>query len=219
MVAATVPCQAMSGLFLKKTPQQIVVTNIITQVVTQQVEKVVFVESLQTNSVTGEVTQYKQPAVVVIDEILTNNVVDIRTAWHTNMAWSDTATETIRSTAAAASMAGVPFADVAGGAVVALGGVVFGWINRRRARKAMEEAGAQSSKASLAIDAVGTVVENFETLRQVALQVPQYRAIDDKVMEKVKLAQSAAGPFVAQVIRDQVYERTAETKPITVPAT
>jgi hypothetical protein len=97
--------------------------------------------------------------------------------------------------------------------------VVFGWINRRRARKAMEEAGAQSSKASLAIDAVGTVVENFETLRQVALQVPQYRAIDDKVMEKVKLAQSAAGPFVAQVIRDQVYERTAETKPITVPAT
>ena len=95
-------------------------------------------------------------------------------------------------------LAPFPWAHATATGLLALVTTTLGWMNKRNAAKAIA--------ALTALDEakiVGeTLVDNFETLRSAALQIPAYQPLDHKVMTAVKLAQEIAGvkPIVAKLV-------------------
>ncbi len=109
-----------------------------------------------------------------------------------------------------------PSAPIVNGVLAVLGAiatVVAGYQTNKLKR---EKDNHEETKGTLAIaqDAGKTLVENFETLRQAALQVPGYTPeIDHRIMDVVKTAQALAGAEVKTAIHDLVEEHTGDTIP------
>jgi hypothetical protein len=55
-------------------------------------------------------------------------------------------------------------------------------------------------------------VENIEHIRTAALQIPQYKQLEEKLMPKIQMAQIGAGPEVMGLIKLLVDQRTGETR-------
>lgn len=107
------------------------------------------------------------------------------------------------------SAAPFPWAAAATGLATTIGTALVGFLNSRAKSKALAEADADNEHLATAAE---TLVGNFETLRKTALTVPQYQALDERVMREVKQAQAAAG--VKATIADVVEDHTEFTKPI-----
>lgn len=227
---ATLPAEAMSGLFIKRTPIIIreSVTNYFTRVQTNSFTNVVTVTNevvvTKTNEATGAVVTVVQPTVEVKPTVFTTLTTNFETlvvppVFYNTLAWSDTGKQAIDGVGLAASATGMPGAGLVAPLVTALGGLVFGFMNRRGKKKAeaqlagsVEAHSATSDALLIARDAAGTLVENFEELRKVALAIPGYtKDVDAKVMQAVQFAQLAAGPEVKQLIQTHVDEKTEKT--------
>ena len=114
----------------------------------------------------------------------------------TNKTLGEGLEKTITGVGRVASAVGVPFArEIAEGISVAAA-IVFGFGNRRRRRKAEAERDGETDRAStferarnIAEDAVAVLVQNVDTVRESALQIPGYREHDASVMKAIKAAQ------------------------------
>jgi len=163
-----------------------------------------FVTVYETNSVTGEV----QPTIQVIVK---------PAVYYTNVDLSPVIPGAIQTGQAAASTAGVPFAEPIGGALLlALSGWVT-WLNQRNKRKLRAEIDGHTETAEalrIAEDVGVTLVKNFEQLRRTALTIPGYtRDLDDKVMTAIQTVQALAGEAVKSNINDLVDGHTEFTLP------
>lgn len=106
---------------------------------------------------------------------------------------------------AAGAVAPVPWAGGAASLLVGLGGIVVGWVNKRRRDKALGEAVDWK-------DTAATLVGNVETLRLAALKLPAYTPqMDANVMRAIKTAQSLAG--VKGKVHELVEQHTQDTLP------
>ena len=114
----------------------------------------------------------------------------------TNKVMSATADKGLRATGRVASNLGVPFADAIAGGLAGIAGLVFGWMNRRKKREALEALdGERADKdgiarsRGMAEDAVAVLTQNIDTIREAAMSVPGYEKHDEKVMRAIKAAQ------------------------------
>lgn len=149
-------------------------------------------------TIVTNVTPIVQPAVLFTNLALAPNL-------QTGIATADTA----------ASAAGIPWVHTAATAVLAGLGIFLAWSNNRAKQKlaaSISDHAETSDALDTAQDVASTLVQNFESLRQVALTIPGYtRDIDDKVMTAVQVAQQIAG--VKGEINDLVDEHTDTTIP------
>lgn len=154
-----------------------------------------------TNSVPGTTITNTLPSGDSVVLTTTNFLVSLSTnyvvtpaVWATNLV----ARPEVSAAIQAVELAPIPGAGILSGVLgLAVGGFAS-WHNRRNQAKAQAVA--------------GTLVDNFESLRKVALAVPGYTpAIDAKVMAVVKDAQAGAG--VKTIIHDLVEARTDTTRP------
>jgi hypothetical protein len=129
---------------------------------------------------------------------LTTNYVVLPAVWTTNLVGKPEV-ETATTAAGSAPVPGAPIAaSIASLAIAAYAS----WVNRRN----------QATAAKVA----GTLVDNFERLRQVAMSIPGYTpAVDDALMVQVKDSQAAAG--VKSIINEIVDNRTEATTPKPIP--
>lgn len=104
------------------------------------------------------------------------------------------------------AVAPLPWSGVVTTGLLALTTTVLGYLNRRNAMKAQTHLSALGEITIVA----ETLVDNFETLRKAALEIPAYKSsLDPKIMDAVKLAQRVAG--VKNHIDKLVDERTENT--------
>lgn len=144
-----------------------------------------------TNTISGEIHAEVQPPVIM--ERVVTNVQTVLTppVFITNYV----AKPVVRTVTEVGAAAPVPWASTI---AAALGLAVGTWqsiLNRRNKRKAEV--------------ITGTLVDNFEQLRKTALTIPQYRAIDPKVMQVIQDLQRING--VKSEIHEVVEERTSKT--------
>lgn len=210
LLAAALSCMlasvgCASETFVKSTPVQVTqpTTNVVTVLATNVIDVTVF----HTNEV-GAVT----PSITRTVEIQTNQVYTVTPAvWYTNVALTAMDTNIVHAAAGGATLAGVPFADVAGQGLLLLLGVGAGWLNNYRKNKALKATiGQKQTALDTALLTGKTLVENFEAIRTTALKIPEYAKIDDQVMGTIKTAQSLAG--VKEIIHGLVEEHTDNTK-------
>ena len=114
----------------------------------------------------------------------------------TNKVMSGMADKGLRGAGMVASNLGVPFADAITGGLVGVAGLVFGWVNRRRKREALERLGVIEDEKNgieqakgMAEDAVAVLTQNIDTLRDAARNVPGYDQHDQQIMRAIKAAQ------------------------------
>jgi hypothetical protein len=176
-------------------------------------EEVVQVAPAQTNLVEIVTTNLvervdESGAVLQVPTLVTNlQPVILPAIYATNYALGSGLERTVQTAGTVAGASGVPFATTAAGAILALSTLILGIINRRNALKVQDQASALNTARVVGT----TLVENFETLRKVALTVPGYtREVDDRVMRAVKTAQALAG--VKTQIHDIVERTTEETR-------
>lgn len=107
-----------------------------------------------------------------------------------------------------ANAAPVPWAGTAASVAVGIGGIVAAWINKRREKKALEE------KFTFE-DVAGQLVQDLETLRKAALEVPEYKAKDAAIMRTIQERQrDNENPDVKPIITALVDEKTDYTKKV-----
>lgn len=136
---------------------------------------------------------------------LATNVVTLVSppVFYTNVSLSPV---TAALTQTAGGLAPVPWGGAAASVGLGLLGSVFALVNERRRRKALGEALTWEQAA-------GVLVENVESVRKAALQLPGYTpAVDLQVVRNLEAAQRAAG--VKDLIHDLVEERTDDTIPM-----
>jgi uncharacterized protein (DUF934 family) len=110
------------------------------------------------------------------------------------------------ATSTIGEIAPFPYAHTVATGLLAVAGTVLGWMNRRNAAKAKANLTALG-EAKIAAE---TLVDNFESLRKVALTIPAYKdGLDAKVMDAVKTAQRLSG--VKDAIGKIVDDRTENT--------
>lgn len=133
---------------------------------------------------------------------LTTNVVTLVSppVFYTNVSLSPLAAEVATT---AGGLAPVPWGGAAASVGLGLVGSVFALVNERRRRQALGQALTWEQAA-------GVLVENVESVRKAALQLPGYTAaVDLQVVRNLEAAQRAAG--VKNLIHDLVEERTDDT--------
>lgn len=132
---------------------------------------------------------------------LTTNVVTLVTppVYYTNLSlspWVETAAKV------GGAVAPTPW-GAAGSLVVGILGTLLAVVNERRRRKALGQAMTWEQTA-------GVLVENVETVRKAALQLPGYTpAMDLHLVRSLEAAQRLAG--VKDVVHRLVEERTEDT--------
>ena len=186
LVAATCGCATVRRALYDEKPVQL------TPQATNQVVVIL------TNATPTAVTNVS-PAGVTTVSLTTNYVVTLSTnyvvtpaTWATNLVVKPSVEATV-DVAGAAPVPGAPIA----GAVASLAIAAYAsWVNRRN----------QATAAKVA----GTLVDNFEQLRKVALTLPGYTpTVDYAVMADVKNLQLGAG--VKHIINGIVDQRTEPT--------
>lgn len=187
---------------------QVLVTNTITT--TEYVTNVV-VTAASTNA-TGVVTPPSMQTQILPQLVLsmqvTTNVTGIVTPalYYTNVVLDPTLSSGVQTVG---NLIPVPFAGTVASGLLALSTLVFGFLNNRNKAKVVALADAHSDTLSALDQAklVGqTLVQNIETIRGVALQVPGYAEQDAKVMSIVQQVQRAAG--VKTDVHDLVEKHT-----------
>lgn len=163
-------CSTMRRAFYNQTPVQITPasTNAVVVARTNAIPITV------TNRVTPDLIEVVSTTNYVVH--LATNYVVTEATWGTNL--------TVRPGVVAATTAAeglpVPGAPIAASAVSLAIAAYASWVNRRNQSKADQVA--------------GTLVDNFEHLRQTALKIPGYTPeIDRNVMNVVKAAQRDTG--------------------------
>jgi hypothetical protein len=214
-------CKAMGkaeDFLLRKTPTVVraAQTNVIERVVTNYITSTRYLTNLVTivAATTNAAGEVLVPAIVqpqIIPTITrqavleTNLEVLVRPAVVvTNYGLAPTVVGAVQQ---AGDLAPVPWGGALGSGLVAVASIAFGWFNRRRALKALGEKETWETAASV-------VVDNFETLRRAALQLPEYAKIDARVMKIVKGDQLAAG--VKPEITSLVDANTDHTLPLEI---
>jgi len=211
-------CGTVKSLFTKREvvtvrPAQ---TNNIVTVATNWTATTNAVTVLATNAA-GVVTAATQPQVILTAQIITNVTSVVTPAVTvTNITLADGAAASVQTAGRVASNFGIPFADAAGAALVAVGGVIFGFLNRRKARAALTAADAATEAHSATKNALATaedvglaLVANIEQIRTAALKVPGYAEHDATVMKGVQLLQQTMG--VKPAVEKLVAENTGNT--------
>lgn len=178
------------------------VTNYVDVVVTKT--NIVLSTNTVATTVGGETRILATPVTNVVVTVSTNSlpVVIPAVTYQSNYIAAPWQT----ASSAIGAVAPLPWASVAVTGLLALTTTALGYMNRRNAAKA---------RASL--DALGevtivaeTLVDNFESLRKAALEIPAYKtSMDSKVMDAVKLVQRVAG--VKGHIDKLVDDRTENT--------
>mgnify|MGYP003636233035 CR=1 FL=1 len=170
------------------------------QIIRPAQTNIVEVVTLQTNQVATTITNATGEvyARIGLDVVSITNLQPIITPALivTNKTLGEGLEKTITGVGRVASAVGVPFArEIAEGISVAAA-IVFGFGNRRRRRKAEAERDGETDRAStferarnIAEDAVAVLVQNVDTVRESALQIPGYREHDASVMKAIKAAQ------------------------------
>lgn len=121
-------------------------------------------------------------------QVVTNFVITPPVTY-TNVQTSDGFDKSLQGLGNTAQNLGVPFASTAAAGILAILHVIFGIKNKRTKSKLTETQDALTQAKT-----VGSVlVDNFEELRKVALQIPAYQAHDEQVMKLVTKVQQAAG--------------------------
>jgi hypothetical protein len=202
LVMASTGCAGMKGMVMKQTPVVVrpASTNLVTQVVTNVVEQVV----TATNWVV--VTNAQGAAVAVpnvtygtnVTYAIGTNVISVVMPEISYM--SNSVAQPVQTAGNvvgfATNAAGVPFVDAGIKVLLAGFGVWLAFLNKKNRRKAEAEAEGHAltmTKLEQAQMVGQTLVENIETIRKAALEIPQYQAIDGKVMQVVQQVQQAAG--------------------------
>jgi hypothetical protein len=163
------------------------------------------VQIVQTNTVVETVNARPVTNTVVVTNLVTalaTNVVTLVSppVYYTNVSLSPLVAEV---TTTAGGLAPVPWGGAAASVGLGLLGSVFGLVNERRRRKALGEAMTWQETA-------GVLVDNVESVRKAALQLPGYTpAVDLQVVRSLEAAQRAAG--VKDLIHGLVEERTDDT--------
>lgn len=194
-------------------------TNTVATVATNFILTTNIVSELVTNA-TGTVAELLTPQITLTAQVFTNITHVVTPAVTvTNYELGDNFTKVVSGAGRVASNFGIPFADAATSALVAVAGVVFGFFNQRRARQALALADnkteelTQTQSALVAARDVGTaLVANFEQLRAAALKVPGYKEHDAAVMRGVQQLQRAMG------VKDTVESIVDETTDYTTKA-
>jgi hypothetical protein len=177
------------------------------------------VQTLTTNTLENAAVTNTDGTIVPPHTVFTivTNLTPVVTppVYFTNLALAPIVQSGIASADTAASAAGLPWAHTVAEIMLGLLGVTVAFFNTRNKRLLQTEIGnhAETQAALGTAEDVGkTLVQNFEQLRQVALSVPGYtRAVDDKVMTAVQVAQEIAG--IKGPINDLVDEHTNTTIP------
>lgn len=157
--------------------------------------------------VVGETTQQVATAAVATSpQLVTNLLTVIQPAvYYTNLSLSPAVSGVA---AGAATFAPAPWVVPATSAGLGLITGILGMVNERRKRKALGQQ-AESWQTT-----AGVLVDNVESLRQAALQIPGYTpALDTQIMRAIEAAQRAAG--VKEAVHGLVEERTNDTIPHT----
>lgn len=162
-----------------------------------------WVQLVQTNTVnaTNVVTQTNLVAAV------TTNVITVVAppVYYTNLSIAPVVETGVR---AAGDVAPVPWGGPAGSVALGIAGTVLAFINDRRRKAALGQAQTWQSAA-------GVLVQNVEMVRKAALEIPQYKEIDAKVVRLMESSQRAAG--IKTMVHDLVEQHTDDTLPTGPP--
>ena len=169
------------------------------------------VETVTTNTVyvpaqLNQAGQIVQPASV--QPILATNFTPVihPAVYFTNSQISGLVTGGVKTLDNALAVAGVPWEHTAATGLLALGSLYVAWLNRRTKQKLIDEQNAHADTheaLGTAKAAVGTVLDSFQSLREVAKSLPGYSAdLDQKEMHGFQIAQAVAGPDVAAHIAE-----------------
>lgn len=212
-------CSTIDRLAIKRTPvlARPATTNLVESVATNMVAVVKAETTVVSPAFTNEVGVIT-PAVVTVaystnyQPILSTQLVQVvkPEVWSTNMALSPTVANGVQT---GLNLTGVPWAGTAAQIALGLSTLVFGFLNKRNAAKAVAAADGQAEalgKLETATLVGKTLVENVETIRGMVRSVPGGEAVDDKAMAFIKNAQALAG--VKSEIHDLVEEHTDPTK-------
>jgi hypothetical protein len=199
VILGALACLLLAGC--QSTPVQLrpAQTNVV------EVVRTNVVQIVQTNTVVETVNARPVTNTVVVTNLVTalaTNVVTLVSppVFYTNVSLSPLAASV---TATAGGLAPVPWGGAAASVGLGLLGSFFGLVNERRRRKALGEAMTWQETA-------GVLVENVESVRKAALQLPGYTAaVDLQVVRGLEAAQRAAG--VKDLIHGLVEERTDDT--------
>ncbi|MDB6125481.1 MAG: hypothetical protein JWQ71_4474 [Pedosphaera sp.] len=224
----TVGCTTMShllgqpGSVEQLAPQR---TNYLTQVTTNYetiLPRSIPVQTVTRTNADGTVSTITLPPQVigpVTRETYTTNVVSVilPAVYFTNQVLSPGVTSAIQGAGQLAGAAGIPWTQTAAGALLAAAGLFVTWNNRRQKQSLLDQLDDHKDQLSNVEQALetaqtvaGTLVDNFESLRKVALTIPGYTPdLDHKVMDAVKTAQAFAG--VKSEIHDLVEQHTGDT--------
>lgn len=130
--------------------------------------------------------------------------------WSTNMELNPTISSGVQT---GLNLTGVPWSGTAGQLLGGLGTLVFWFMNKRNAAKAIAAADGQAealSKLDTAMLVGKTLVKNVETIRSMVRAIPGGVELDEKAMKIVKEVQADAE--VKTEIHDLVEEHTNPTK-------
>jgi len=187
----------VSGFLVRKSPTVVRAgrTNIIERTITNYVAVTTYVTNLVTlqaasTNAAGAITPaILQPQVTA----QTSTVPVLHTSYEaqilpavvvTNLSLAPTVSGAV---SVAGDLAPVPWASGAANVLLAVAGGVFGWINHRRANKALGEKETWQSAATVGVHSV-------EQIRAAALKIPGYTPeIDKQVMQAIVGMQYAAG--------------------------
>ena len=193
--ALLIGCGSPKQLFIKETVEELRPAQ------TNMVEMV----SVSTNVISDVVTNAagRQMVLSVTNRVATTNYhqVVIPPILFTNRAFSDTLNGGVKGAGRVASNLGVPFADAIAGGLVALGGVVFGFLNRRGKRRALAELEGEKQERSkveqlkaVADDAVATLTLNIDNVLETARTVPGFTIEHESQVKRVlRQAQKLTG--------------------------
>ena len=117
--------------------------------------------------------------------------------WYTNVSLAPGVGPAV---SAVTGLAPVPGAGAIGGVFVALAGLATSWVNERRKRVALGQ------QADTWQTAAKVLVNNVESIRTAASEIPGYDKVDSVVMAAATAAQKAAG--VHGEIHDLVQKQT-----------
>jgi hypothetical protein len=224
----TVGCGTMSrllgtaGSVEQLAPQR---TNYLAQVTTNYetiLARTAPAQTITRTNADGTVDTITVPAPVtgpVVREVYTTNIVPVilPAVYFTNQVLAPSVTSAIQGAGQIAGTAGIPWTQTAAGALVAAAGLFVTWNNRRQKQSLLDQLADHQEQLTAADEALqtaqtvaGTLVDNFESLRKVALTIPGYTPdLDHKVMDAVKTVQALAG--VKSDIHDLVEQRTDDT--------
>jgi hypothetical protein len=169
---------------------------------------------VQRPAATNEDGSVTPPGTVVT--VVTNIVPVVQPAiFFTNLVVAPGVKGGIATADSLASASGIPWAHTAATGVLAALTIFLTWSNNRDKKKLQTSIADHTQTADAlgtAQDVAKTLVENFEQLRTVALTIPGYtRAIDDKVMTAVQVAQQIAG------VKSEINNLVDEHTPTTIP--